>query len=230
VAQNHYISSTKTSSISLMPIERFAEDLDQQEDKDLRLWGSMIDGDEKSFETLYKKYIDKLYRYGFMIIPDRNKVEDAIHDVFTCIWSSRANINPAVSVRRYLFSSLKNNLLKKLKKEKNLFHPFHDVMENSFIISPDFLEKQLEQEDRDQLSQKLADFLRHLSSRQREILYLRFYQNLSYPEIAALLNLDQKYIYNTASTAFKKLRGIMKDKSHLLMAILFMHIYLQGDM
>ncbi|MCC5930266.1 MAG: sigma-70 family RNA polymerase sigma factor [Cyclobacteriaceae bacterium] len=212
-----------------MAIELISEGFDQHEEKDLRMWDSMINGDEKAFEILYEKYVEKLYRFGFMIIPERDKVEDAIHDVFTCIWSSRNNLSPVLSVRRYLFSSLKNGLLKKLKKEKKLFYPFQDLLENSFLISPDFLEKQLEEEDRDQLSEKLQNFLLQLSARQREILYLRFYQNLSYHDIAAMLNLDQKYVYNTASTAFKKLRGIMKDKVQLLMAILLLYIYLPFD-
>jgi RNA polymerase sigma factor (sigma-70 family) len=172
------------------------------------LWLQMRQGNHSAYQKLYLAYVDDLYRYGCMVIREKCLVEDTIHDIFADIWSSRKNLGEVQSVRLYLFSSFKRRLLRKFKKE-NRTSLMPDIEAHAFEIVPSLLDEQIEHIDQKILVQKMQKYVGHLSPRQREIIYLRFYQNLSYTEIAKLLKLDQKYTYNLASKAFQVLRGII---------------------
>jgi RNA polymerase sigma factor (sigma-70 family) len=74
---------------------------------------------------------------------------------------------------------------------------------------------------RDQLSEdqfkSLSAALNKLSSRQREAIYLKFYQKLSSQEIADTLQIDINSLYNLISKAIEALRqAIQADKKFFL--------------
>jgi RNA polymerase sigma factor (sigma-70 family) len=173
------------------------------------LWQQMRQGSHAAYKKLYIAYVDELYRYGSMVIREKSLVEDTIHDVFSDIWSSRVNLGEVSSVRLYLFSSFKRRLLRKIKMERRWQFVQDKIKELSFEIAPSFLDEQFENLDHKMLALKMQKYVEHLSPRQREVIYLRFYQNLSYKEIASLLHLDQKYTYNLASKAFQMLREVI---------------------
>ena len=56
------------------------------------------------------------------------------------------------------------------------------------------------------MKRKVADAMQSLSSRQREIVYLKFYENLEYQEIADLLTLNYQSVVNHVHRAIVKLR------------------------
>lgn len=176
---------------------------------ELALWQEFTEGSEEAYESIYQKYVKELYSYAYMVVGDKNLAEDAIHDVFTDLWSNRKNLSKIRSIRLYLFSSIKRRSLRKLKKERS--YTYFDKVEEgeTFEIVPSFLDELIDVQHKDSLTKKIMKCLEGLSNRQREIIYLRFYQDLSYAEIAQLLELDQKYTYNLASKAFCILRKTM---------------------
>ena len=158
-----------------------------------------------SYEEVYQVYADELYRYAHMIVRNAQLAEDVIQDVFTDLWSSN-NLEKVRSVRLYLFSSVKRRALRRLKKERSFTFFDQDNLEAHFEIIPSFLEELVDVEDKEIVGKKIMDCIESLSKRQREIIYLKFYQNMSYTEISQLLELDQKYVYNLASKAFCTMR------------------------
>ena len=165
------------------------------------LWSRFVEGDHAAFEKIYRRHSDHLFQYGMQVIPHQGKVEDAIHDLFIYLWDHRASVGQVKSIRAYLLISLKRHLLRKQSQNKLLFQ--QDLLSFELQIKED--NGELEPEIIEQLKKSVEK----LSPRQREIIYLKFYQGLSYQEIAELLELDLKYTYNLASKAYSLL------KSHL---------------
>ncbi len=178
-------------------------------DDDLTLWQQFVEGSNTAYESIYQKYAGELYRYASVLLADKSLVEDVIHDVFTDLWSSRKKLGAIRSVRLYLFSSIKRRALRKLRKEKTFAFFDVDYDRNSFEVIPSFLDELVDNQNKEDLAKSIRRCLSTVSKRQREIIYLRFYQDMSYPEIAQLLQLDQKYVYNLASKAFCALRKIL---------------------
>lgn len=168
-----------------------------------------------TYEEVYQVYADELYRYAYMIVRNTQLAEDVIHDVFTDLWSNN-NLEKVRAIRLYLFSSVKRRALRKLKKERSFTFFDHDNLETYFEIIPSILEELTDVEHKEALVKKINKCISDLSKRQREIIYLKFYQNMSYAEISQLLDLDQKYVYNLASKAFCSMRNSFPQLAMLL--------------
>lgn len=196
----HFLQS---QLISPKPLEDHAKSPKFSEDKRL------------TYEEVYQAYADELYRYAYMIVRNTQLAEDVIHDVFTDLWSSN-NLKKVRSVRLYLFSSVKRRALRKLKKERSFTFFNSDNFESYFEIIPSVLEELTDVEHREAIVKKINQCISNLSKRQREIIYLKFYQNMSYAEISQLLVLDQKYVYNLASKAFCTIRNSFPQLAMLL--------------
>ena len=51
------------------------------------LWMSFKNGDDRSFELIYRKYADALFRYGVQFTSNESLVKDAIHDVYVKLYN-----------------------------------------------------------------------------------------------------------------------------------------------
>ena len=172
---------------------------------DSGIWQSIKSGDKSALSALYKQYVQQLFRYGYFLVPDKDIVEDAIHDLFVRIWTKRNNQIDIHSIKNYLFVSLRREVLSKKRELAHLNHRL-DSIEESLFYHPSVEESLIDQEHKQGLIRQIRTYINNLTDRQREIIHLRYYQNLSYPEIAELLDIDQNYAYNLLSRAFTQLR------------------------
>ena len=171
------------------------------------LWQRFCNGDRDALGSIYRLHIDDLYNYGMHFCRDSERVKDNLQDLFQTLWLDREHITSEVrNIRYYLISSLRRRLLRSLTKERN--HPTQ-TSENSFdfelIPSKEdiIIKDETYQEQLNQLHQGIAS----LSRRQREAVYLRFYQNLSYEEVADLMSMKIDSVYNLISKAI----GLLKN-------------------
>lgn len=63
--------------------------------------------------------------------------------------------------------------------------------------------------------EKIKSVLRRMPARQQEVIFLKYYQNLSYEEIAAIMGIAQDSVYKLTYKAIEKLQQLML-LSHLL--------------
>ncbi len=183
----------------------FSFDIDRNKE-DVVLWSAFKSGDRTAFGSIYNQYVDYLYNYGRQIVSEGSFVEDVIQELFINLWNSRERLSEVNCIKSYLLKSLRRDLLKKQKKHRkiqsNLFSIDIEAFAMNEFIQVDMISSTEEKERIEYIRKTVNNF----SGRQKEILYLKFYQSLSYEEIAQVLELDLKYVYNTASKAYKKLR------------------------
>ncbi len=178
---------------------------------DQGLWDSFKLGEKHAYEMIYNLHSESLYKYGMHLCQDSSLVEDVIHDLFIYIWDHRLELSRVKSIRLYLKFCLRRNLFKVLKGNK--FIADDELLNNSdFKFSLEEVNHEKEQEIRNEKEQSIINALNLLSPRQKEIIYLRFYQCMSYDEIADHLSLEIGYTYNVASRAFAKIKSILELK------------------
>lgn len=172
------------------------------------LWAAFRAGDREALAKIYRLHIDDLYHYGMHFCKDRELVKDCLQDLFRNLWEEREQLTPAVKhLRYYLVVSLRRRLLRALQKNRtNKSDQITDSYDFEFVLS---------QEDRitgEEIDQEKVAYLKKiistLSRRQREVVYLRFYQNLSYKEIAKIMDMQVDSAYNLISKAIGLLRSI----------------------
>jgi len=175
-------------------------------EEEINFWKQVKDGDKVAFIEIYNRYFDDLYRYGWQLIRNQALVEDAIHDIYVSIWDKREKLPDVHHIKLYLLSALRRVLIRKVKKEK----VFNNRLLNEFswddAMEPSFLDNAISRINEEETNGKINQALSQLTERQKEIIYLKFYQNLSYQEIASMLNLDQKYAYNLMARALASMR------------------------
>lgn len=176
---------------------------------DHKLWEDFKSGDQKSYSTIYDQEADSLFKYGIHLCNNEQLVEDVIHDLFVYLWTNREKLGEIRSIRLYLKSSFRRSLLKKIRKEK-IFQREQILEQFAYKFAVLAEEVKNEAENNDLIRAEIDSVLKSLSKRQREIIYLRFYQNLSYEEIAAHLDIDLSYTYNVVSKAYSTMKKLIK--------------------
>ena len=154
-------------------------------------WNLFLSGDNNALETIFSGHYNHLYNYGRKLTLDKTSVEDAIQELFIDLIKYRSNISNTDNVKFYLFKSLRNKINSLRTESVELKF---DISDNSSEILQDDTYKGLK---------KQIDLL---SSSEREIIYLKFYNNLKNAEIAEVLDLKYQTVANHLQNAIVKLR------------------------
>jgi len=183
---------------------------------DTTLWQGLTQGNKSDFELLYYRYINQLYDYGVRLAKDPQLAEDCIQELFAYLWENRQKLPDVRAVKPYLLVSLKRRVFRKLAEQKRDLSKMHELLNArsySFDPSPN--------EQTDGLP-ALKEAFDRLSEKQKEVVYLRFYNQLTYEEIAEVMNVQVKAIYKLMGRAIAHLRNGLEHPivAQLLLAIL----------
>ncbi|WP_185731519.1 RNA polymerase sigma factor [Larkinella rosea] len=176
--------------------------------EDQRYWNRFRNGEEAAFSWLYQRYVRVLYSYGMKINRDSNLVEDAIHDMFTDLWRTRSQLAEAESVRFYLFRSLRRKIHRSLRPEAEYPQPFTAETDHWQPTLASVEANMISDEEIALQSARLKAWLTYLPARQYEALILRYYQEFSYAEIAAIMNISEQGARNMTQKALQTLRRL----------------------
>ena len=176
-------------------------------------WSAMKAGDKRALIFFYTRYFNVLYNYGTRITRDKAMAEDCIQDLFTEFWSKREGLSEVKNIKYYLFKSLRRKIIYKLSRDSKI-SVTDDLI--AFDIELSHKTHYLTQQINAELRQKIIDLVKTLTPKQREAIFLIFYEELSYPEAAKIMDLKIKTVYNLIHMAISKLR---ESKQHLSVAL-----------
>lgn len=182
------------------------------------LISSILQGDNNAFSLIYGRYANELLAYGIGLGFDRETLKDTIHDIFAKIYDNKGYLKDVRNLKSYLFRSLKNQLINLRKAQAEAL----DISKNemNFSVTVTVLDELIEDEDRLFVKTEVEKYLNCLTSRQREAIYLRFIQELSYEEIAVLLEMSPHAVRKLTSRAILRIR-----KENLTLFILLTSLY-----
>lgn len=170
-----------------------------------RLWQDLKLGSHAALEQIYQLHFESLSRYGYRIVQDAEKVEDAIQDVFLNLWRRREFLGEVERIKFYLFKALRNQLSRNIRHD--LFEEAEDINDFLDYLSTISAEQQsINQETREATAQIIQQALAGLSNRQREAIHLRFYQGLSLDETAEMMGLPKQVVKNLLCRSYVVLR------------------------
>jgi len=186
--------------------------------EETELWQALIAGDRTAFMLIYQQYFSKLYSYGIKVCQDNELVQDCIQDLYVDLWNQRKNLSDTDSITYYLFAALRRRILKELKR--NTGHDY-DLSSHLLYVSDASTEDIILLEELTiEKKEKVAEAMQKLTKRQREVIKLRYYQNVNNEEIAERLSIKVESTYNLISKAIQLLKKHL-IKSSLLISIFF---------
>ena len=186
---------------------------------DRLLWAEVRSGNERAYDILYEKYGQDLFSYGMHFSEDRELVKDCIQEVFVRIYKNRTNLGETGNIKFYLLYALKNELYQTFRKKAHDFTYFHD---NLHFEADQSTERETEEEEKRQDAlEKIMKMINALPLRQKEIIYYRYIEELSFKEICLLMNLNYQSAQNLLQRSIKKLRSTFSDQSlYVLLCLL----------
>lgn len=186
-----------------------------------QLWILLQRNNMPAFEELYDRYARVLYRYCRNFSDDTHLIEDCIQELFTRLWEKRATLSATSSVRFYLLRSVRRALFRKLQQQnkRNKFEQGEPGMMFEGIRSPEH--GYILREEDARLQRILLEAINGLPINQREMMYLRYYQGLTFDEISSVTGVQKKSAYNLVFIALKTLRKKLGRLMGLLIAASF---------
>jgi RNA polymerase sigma factor (sigma-70 family) len=170
-------------------------------------WQKFQKGDDAMLGEVFEDLYQELYYYGLKLVPLPDLVKDTIQDMFVDVWFRRQKMKEVRNIKAYFFVSVRRELLKrvtKLRQESASMNSLHEPFEFS---KEDFMVKE---EADNQLTKSLVQSLDKLTSRQREVILLRFNHELEFHEISQVLEMNIQSVRNLLFRALENIRENMR--------------------
>ena len=167
-------------------------------------WKLFLEGDDQAYSWIYTHYIQVLYNYGLQITPDSEIVKDCIQDVFVKIYKAKKKLTVPQNPKVYLMIALKNNIYNTFNQErlqKNYAFSLYQT-EEQLTVKNEFSDQEARHEEMNNIKR----MMKILTPRQREVIYYRFIEELSYDDICQIMGLNYQSAYNLLQRSLQKIR------------------------
>lgn len=164
---------------------------------DKELVEQCLQGNNKAFDELVDRYQLTMYRTALSVVKDPDIAKDVTQNGFIKSWEKLQSYNPKYKFYSWLYRIIMNEALNKVRDEKKTER-----------ISPDQsggktpFQKIIKREENRRLYQAIEELDRKFSS----VIYLRYFEELSYKEISEILNIDENKVKSRLYGARMKLR------------------------
>jgi RNA polymerase sigma-70 factor (ECF subfamily) len=141
-----------------------------------------ISGDRRAFELLASSIIDRLFGAAFLILHDRTLAEDAVQETLIRAWRDLPHLRDPDRFDPWIHRVLVHACLDLAR---------HERPQRQSVELPDFLADDGTPEEEIAVRDAIGRGLSRLTERERAILVLRFFLQLSVPEIADALRIPE---------------------------------------
>lgn len=172
---------------------------------DKLLVSKLRNNEVKAFDSLFNKYSEKLYRFSFSLLKNKEDSKEIVQEAFLRIWKKRHEIDSSKSFKSFLFTISYNLIIDQLRlrlKDKE----YRDFLVKYFDYEKDNSSNIIEY---DALNKQINNAIEELPGKRKQIFKLSRKQGFSYKEIAKELGISVKTVENQINLSLKHL------KSHL---------------
>lgn len=170
---------------------------------DALLWNDFRSGNMMAFGAIYHHFYRLLYNYGYTIFADKDLIKDCLHELFLELWERREGLAMVNSIRNYLLVSFRRKIIYLLKSKSQSAGFREEPVEPSQASREDQL---IEKERQFIFSGQFKKIFGKLSRRRQEAIYLRYCQELSYPQISEIMEIQYQTVRDLVSKGIKTLR------------------------
>jgi RNA polymerase sigma-70 factor (ECF subfamily) len=165
-------------------------------DDDVRLMLAFRGGDERAFDALFERWAGRVLRFLERMVRETSVAEELVQETFLRVWRARKRYEPEARFSTWLFTIAGNAARNELRR------PFRSQLHESMDEERDGAPLELaaddppsdEVVDARRAGQSLEAALEELPARQREALWLRAVEGLSYAEVAQALATSEKSV------------------------------------
>jgi RNA polymerase sigma factor (sigma-70 family) len=185
------------------------------------LWKQTIAGDGKAYDQLVRLFYQPLFQYGCRYSRNKELIKDCIQDVFLEVWQKRQQIDSEIPPKPYLMASLRRRIHRVVLADRQLIGSDDLFREDLFDVEFSVEEAFIREEATLQTAQRCLHLLKTLPKRQQEVMYLKYFQDLSRDEIAEVMKSAPQSVSNLIQLALKWLKSYVNSEVSWLLLLLF---------
>jgi RNA polymerase sigma-70 factor, ECF subfamily len=168
---------------------------------------------EARFLKAFEEYSDALFRHAFLRISDRERAIDLVHDTFTKVWSYIRTGHEVTSFKSFLYKVLNNLIIDEYRKHKesslDALFEVEGIDEGTFSeLSADDTDSMIASLD----GQRAFDLVHQLPDTYKEVLILRYVDELGPKEISELIEETENVISVRLHRGMKMLRDLVESE------------------
>ena len=187
--------------------------------EDYILVQAAIGGDQRAFSTLLNRYRSSVYNHLLKMVRNPDDAEDLTLEAFGKAFNKLSTYAPHFAFSTWLFKIAVNNCIDHIRKKRLHFlsidQPFEPGGEKDFTGTIRTFARNPEEEViRKQKLQMVKRSIKDLSHKYRLMIELRYYEELSYEEIANELQIPLGTVKAQLFRAKEMLFGIMQKPGH----------------
>lgn len=204
-----YISKLIALSVNTITIHQNTSTLIKNEGSPVdekQLIAKVQEGDQAAWDYIARTYYQPLFGYVMSMVREKETAEELVQDVFVNFWAKRERINITTSLKAYLYRAARNHTLNYIKRrnfelnyQRSLVgrvQVHHNDTEQAFHYS--------------ELEKRLYDSIEALPEKRKEIFMMSRFEDLTYKEIAAALDIPVRQVHYQIGLALKELRTKLK--------------------
>ena len=167
-------------------------------------WEESRSGNVQSFELIHRRLYSGLYHYMLKIIKDDGATEDILKDLFVKLWERRERLGTITNVQVYFYKAARSMAINYIKSNK-----LKCVGDEEVCVEIVFSHEEVVvlRENNVAKNKMLSDALNRLPKRQREILFLKYFDEWDYDHIADVTGIKYQSVVNHVHRAILQLRS-----------------------
>ena len=161
------------------------------------LLAKVANKDGAAFQQLYDQFADRVYRYAFTILHDKHLAEEIAQETMIAVWNGADRFAGRSKASTWIFGIARNQAFTLLRKEKRA-----ENTDTPELVQADPSKHIIQHE-------RVMTALNELSADHREVVYLTFYEGLSYGEISGILGIPSGTVKSRMFHAKRKLAEVL---------------------
>jgi len=177
---------------------------------------SLINGEEKAYKFLLKKFHRKLYAYALTLVNDHSMSEDIVQNVFLKTWKFRNKLNPNFSIQSFLYKSVYNEFINSYQQNKAMM-----LLQQQYVESLQHVVETTDESTTERMLAIINREIQNLPPKCQQVFVLSKKEGLTNIEIAEHLDVSIKTVEAQISKAFKILKEKLRENYHVTLFLLF---------
>lgn len=170
------------------------------------------DGDPSAFDALSGQHWDSLYRFAYRHLHTSDASADVVQDVLFDVWRRREQLDADRPIRPFLFGAVRRRALELLRHERVVERAearYEPLTIAGLGPGASHVEDDVEQQE---FVDALERLLVTVPAARREILVLRWWHGMSYPEIADIVGLGESAVKMQVHRAVQQFRPLLEQE------------------
>jgi len=179
---------------------------------------ALREGRTEAYEMIFRQWYTPLCRFACSLLHDADESEDVVQHIFVRMWENREALAVEVSVKAYLFRSVRNSCLNVIKHRK-----IKDGY-SKLAVSTSQTSDDSGGNSHEQMEERLELALTHLPPKCRQVFEMSRFGGKRYQDIADELGISIKTVENHMAKALRIMREHLNDLMPLLLFFNLLHL------